>query len=180
MGRRLDRVYPDPGRFFACGPGKLKMAAPELGRQSRVTQARPFLVLTPRPRAPPDQTLRVARPGRSMLRRHERIGPEGRGRGRLLSLSLDHRPDIGFHCASWRKSAGDPHPVGPLGMRSAPALVRRSPGFRLSSKQRREVGPGRTRGPQFFPRTPRPSCCLAQRDLGNRRTRFFPPGKMVV
>lgn len=34
-------------------------------------------------------------------------------------------------------------PVGPLGMRSAPALVRRSPGFRRSSERRREVGPAR-------------------------------------
>lgn len=67
--------------------------------------------------------------------------------GRLLSLLRDPGPGTGCRCASRRKSAGDPHPVGPLGMRSAPALVRRSPGFRRSSERRQEVGPGRTRRP---------------------------------
>ncbi|CAO2585200.1 hypothetical protein LEMLEM_LOCUS3497 [Lemmus lemmus] len=67
--------------------------------------------------------------------------------GRLLSLLRDPGPCTGFRCASRRKSADDPHPVGPLGMRSAPALVRRSPGFRRSSERRQEVGPGRSRWP---------------------------------
>lgn len=167
VGRLLGRVCPDPGPFFACGPGELKMAAQELGGQSRVTQALPFLVPPP-PRLPsPDQTLRVVRPGRPMPRA---ASPEGRSHRRQLSLPRDHRPGTGFHCASWRKSAGDPHPVGPLGMRSAPALVRRSPGFRHSSEPRREVGPGRTRGPRFSPRTPGPSCRPALCDLGSRQT----------
>lgn len=168
MGRRLGRVCPDPGPFFACGPGELKMAAQELGGQSRVTQALLFLVPSPPPVPRPDPAGSASRATHATAVRA--AGPEGRSHRRQLSLPRDHRPGTGFHCASWRKSAGDPHPVGPLGMRSAPALVRRSPGFRHSSERRREVGPGRTRGPRFFPRTPGPSCSPALCDLGSRQT----------
>lgn len=127
------------------------MAAPELGRQSRVTQARPFPPALSRP-----QTLQVARPGRPVPRRYEQSARKaGATEGYCLCRAiavwvLDSTAGAGGDRLATRT------PVGPLGMRSAPALVRRSPGFRRSSERRREVGPGRTRGPRFFPRTPGP------------------------
>lgn len=125
LGRRLD-----PGPFFACGPGELKMAAPELGRQSRVTQARP----SPPP-PPPDPAGSASRAtGASAVRA---VRPEGGSHRRLLPLPRDRRLGTGFHCRSWRRPAGDPHPSRAIGHAqcSGPgaALSRFSPQLRAAA-----------------------------------------------
>lgn len=133
---------------LASGPAGRKMAAPERGGLSRVTQAGPLPVPPPHTLPVPGPDPRGQRNQGHLCHRSTRGPAQKAGYpGRLLSLLRDPDPGTGFRCASRRKSAGDPHPVGPLGMRSAPALVRRSPGFRRSSERRQEVGPGRTRRP---------------------------------
>ncbi|EGW01192.1 hypothetical protein I79_015218 [Cricetulus griseus] len=175
VGKLLGREPPDPGPFLASGPRRAEDGCP--GARRTVTchtgRAAPGLPSHPRPQTRPCGQ----RPQGDPCHCGTRGQTQKPGcRGRLLSPLLDPGPRAGFRCESRRKSAGDPHPVGPLGMRSAPALVRRSPGFRRSSERRRGGGAGRTRRPGA-PRLRETSGASelpgAACFLGNRRTPDF-------
>jgi hypothetical protein len=164
-GGKWTRVCPDPGPFFVYGPGELKMAAPELRGQSRVSQARPF----PPPR-PQTRPCRVARPGRPMPRWYERSAQKAGATGGCCLCR-----EITVLVPGSTARAGDlPATRTPWG-HWACAVLRPWCGalqvFAAAPRGGGRWGPdglgGRAR---FFPRTPGPSRCLGLRDLGSLQT----------